>query len=283
MSSIRLIFLIMLSVLLIMNCDTDESVSPVDTTGGTTGTLKILLTDAPGEFDAVNITFSEVSVHFVGETAEDEETDGEDGDGEEKPPAEKAGAEWIIVTDEKKIFNLLDLTDGVTALLGENELETGHYTQIRLVITEAEVVVDGTPYSLTIPSGTFKFVSGFDIVAEEPTELIVDFDAARSIHITGKDEYKIKPTIRIINNAKCGSIIGQVTNFENLPIAYAIAGIDTVNASYVNENNGKFTLGFLPAGTYTVSITDTLDKEYTNPDVSVTIGTKTDLGDITLE
>ena len=159
------------------------------------------------------------------------------------------------------------------------------YTQIRLVIEEADVVIEGTVYPLTIPSGTLKFTSGFDINADEPTEMIVDFDAARSVLITGgvNAEYKMKPTIRIINKQKCGSISGQVTNFENSPIAYAIADEDTLTTTYVNEDNGNFKLGFLPEGTYTVSIVDTSGLSYSAEDVSVAVGSKTDLGDITLE
>ena len=230
----------------------------------------------------MNITFSEVAVHFAGEDSTDVEDGENGGNGEE--PVEKAAGEWIIITSEEQKFNLLELSNGVTAVLGEEELEAGHYTQIRIVITEAEVVIDDTTsYSLTIPSGTLKFVSGFNIVPDESTELIVDFDAARSIHTTGKEEYKLKPTIRIINNVKCGSISGQVTNPENLPVAYAIAESDTVTSSYVNEDNGKFTLGFLGEGIYTVSIADTLGQSYSAPDISVTVGSKTDLGEITLE
>ena len=42
-------------------------------------------------------------------------------------------------------------------------------------------------------------------------------------------------------------------------------------------------LGFLPEGTYTVSIVDTSGLSYSAEDVSVAAGSKTDLGDITLE
>ncbi len=260
MRTVRLLLLVIFSLTLIMSCSEDKSTSP-----SADGTLKILLTDSPGEFEEVNITFSEISVHAGDDTSDTE-------------------GEWIIITDETQNFNLLELSNGVTAILGEMDLEEGHYTQIRLEITGAEIVIGDTVHQLTIPSGTIKFVSGFDISGETPTELIVDFDAARSIHTTGKqEEYKLIPTIRLINKAHCGAIIGQVTNYENLPVAYAIADGDTVNTSYVNENNGKFTLGFLTDKTYEVSVSDTLGQKYSNPDVSVIIGIKTDLGDITLE
>ncbi len=161
----------------------------------------------------------------------------------------------------------LRFVEWATAVLGEEELEAGHYTQIRLVISEADVVVDGATYSLAVPSGTFKFVSGFEIVSDVPTELIVDFDAARSIHITGKGEYKITPTLRLINKVQCGSISGQVTNYDQTPVAFAIAGEDTLTSSYADEENGEFKLGFLPEGTYTVTVVDELERTYTSEDV----------------
>ena len=284
MHPIRLFLLTILSILVMTGCSEDKSTSPADSTG----TLKILLTDAPCKFDQINITFSEISVHSSDDSAEEEQTNGEGADGNSEDQgsiSKKSAGEWIIINNETQTFDLLTLTNGITSILGEKELEAGHYTQIRLQITEAEIAVDGTTYPLTIPSGTVKFVSGFDIVSETSTELIIDFDAARSVHTTGgnKSEYKLIPTIRLINNALCGSISGQVTNYENLPVAYVIAGSDTLNSTYVNENNGKFTLGFLPEGTYEVSVADTLDQKYLNQDVSVIIGIKTDLGNITLE
>ena len=115
-------------------------------------------------------------------------------------------------------------------------------------------------------------------------ELIVDFDAARSIHQTGKNgDYKLKPTIRIIKQTETGSIGGTVINYSNLPVAYAIAGADTITTTPVNSVDGQFTLAFLPDGTYSVAVTDTLGLAFTNPSVSVTAGVKTGLGDITLQ
>ena len=93
----------------------------------------------------------------------------------------------------------------------------------------------------------------------------------------------LKPTIRIIKNIGCGSIAGVVVNFTDAPVAYVIAGADTVSSTVVNRDNGRFTLGFLSAGTYAVSVTDTLNKSYANPSVTVSAGVKTDLGSITLE
>lgn len=248
---------------LILGCSDDNGTSPKSDTG----TLRVLLTDATAAYDAVNVTFSEVSVHLGSETSEADSVSG-----------------WNVISNEVQTFDLLTLSNGATSLLGEKTLDEGHYTQLRLTLTDAEVVVDGTSYELDVPSGVLKFVSGFDIKSETPVELIVDFDAARSIHQTGKKgDYKLKPTIRIIKKVDSGSIGGTVLNYTNLPVAYAIAGADTITSTPINADNGLFTLAFLPVGTYTVAVQDTLGLSFTNPSVSVTANEKTELGDITLQ
>ena len=258
-----LLLIIIITISLIAGCSDDN----VTSSESDMGTLRVLLTDATAAYDAVNVIFSEVSVHF-GDEGYDEDL----------------FSNWIVISDKVQIFDLLTLSNGATSLLGEKTLVEGHYTQLRLNLTDAEVVVDGTPYKLDVPSRYLKFVSGFDIEAETPMELIVDFDAARSIHRTGHNgDYKLKPTIRIIKKNETGSISGTVLNYSNLPIAYAIAGADTITSTLVNSDNGRFTLAFLPVGTYAVALQDTLGLSFTNPSVSVTAGVKNNLGDITLQ
>ena len=243
-------------------CGDDNSTSPADGTG----TLKVLLTDATAAYDAVNVTFSSVMVHADFDSSATDSTTG-----------------WIVVSETPQTIDLLTLSNGVTALLGEKELDEEHYTQIRLVISAAEVVIDSVSHELNIPSDTLKFVSGFDIVDGVTTELAIDFDVERSVHQTGSGQYILKPTVRLIQTALSGSIGGTVTNYTDLPVAYAISGADTVTSTPVDSGTGQFTLAFLPAGTYTVAVSDTLGQAYSNSAVAVTLGVKTSLGDITLQ
>jgi len=274
--------LVVTSCLFLFAACSDDSKSPSEPEY-TLGVLKVLITDAPGDFDAVNVTIAEVSVHFTdGDVmAEDDSTDTE-GD----TVAEKVSAEdgWVVINDQAQEFDLLTLSDGATDLLGDAELEAGYYSQMRLEISASEIVIDGESYPVKIPSGTLKLVHGFDIVAGETTELVVDFDASRSIHEKGnKGDYQLKPTVRLITKKDTGSIRGVVTNAEHAPVAYAIAGADTINASFIDAIDGGFTLAFLPGGTYTVAISDTLGQSYENSAVESNKGNVTDLGDITLD
>lgn len=240
----------------------DNSVS----SDGDTGTLRVLLTDAPAAFDAVNVTFSSVSVHS----------------GDEESGVDSVSG-WITVSNETKTINLLSLSNGLTSVLGEAALDPAHYTQLRLAVTSAEVVIDSVAYQLVIPSDTLKFVCGFDVAAGGSIDLVVDFDAARSVHQTGSGTYKLVPTVRVLQSSGTGSIGGTVTNYTNRPVAYAIASADTLTATQVDPETGRFTLAYLPVGTYSVVVSDTLGLSYTNSAVTVTASAKTSLGSITLQ
>jgi hypothetical protein len=228
------------------------------------GRLEIKLTDAPAEFEAVNITFTEISAHI--------------------------DSQWITVRVDPITVNLLEFSNGRTFELASENVPAGHYTQIRLKITAAEVVVDGQVYPVTVPSGAqtgLKLVGQFIIVAGETLELVLDFDAQRSVVRTGPPHnpfgYILKPTIRVIGKADSGAISGAVSNPQNAPVAYAVAGSDTVATTMVKKDNGKFVLGFLPAGVYAVSIADTLNQSYRNDQVLVAAGAETNLGTVTLQ
>jgi len=242
-----------LFALLTISCSSDVT-SPEQN-----GTLKLNLTDAPSGYDAVNITFSEISAHI--------------------------DSDWISVVGEPITVNLLDYNNGETFLLGSESLPSGKYTQIRLFITEASVTVDGELHSMTVPSDKLKIGPQFTIEDGITYELVIDFDASRSVVVSGpKDDpkYKLKPHIRAVPMAVTGSISGNVTNHENNPIAYAIQGEDTLTSSIVRDD-GTFTLGFLLDGSYRVDVEDDSLQTYSASNVTVNIGENTDLGDIILE
>lgn len=143
------------------------------------GTLKIRLTDAPGDFDAVNITFSEISAHIDGS--------------------------WISIPVEPKTVNLLEWTDGKSIEIGSGEVPAGHYTQIRVSIETAEVVMDGSAIRMTVPSSAqtgLKLITNFTIEAESTHQLTIDFDAERSVVIASPPDepvqYILQPTIRVL-------------------------------------------------------------------------------------
>lgn len=261
MNFLKNISVLGIGILLMTNLGCSENpTSP----GSNSGTLKISLTDSPASYEAVNITFSEISAHI--------------------------NEEWIVVRSEPITVNLLDWNNGKSIEIGRADVPAGHYTQIRLKIDNAEVVVDGQTHPATVPSGAqtgLKFGPEFSITQGSTYELMIDFDAHRSIVTTGPPNspngYKLKPTIRVIPVAITGSISGTITNLQSLPVAYAIVGTDTLTSTAVDTSNGAFMLAYLPGGTYTVAVNDTAGLSFVTNNVEVVIGSDHKLGSITLQ
>ena len=257
--SILMIFVPFILVFIFAGCEKE-------TTGleSGRGRLNVYMTDATASYDSVKITFSQVSAHI--------------------------DSEWVTVTSDPVTVDLLKWTNGAKILIGSADVPAGKYTQIRIIIDDAEIGVDGEDYSLDVPSGAktgLKFGPQFTIEEGSLYEIVCDFDVHRSIVVNGPQKgpkgYKLKPYIRMMSTAVAGSISGIVSNPVDLPIAYAIQGEDTLTSSLVNTTNGYFMLGFLGAGEYTVSILDTNDLKFNQDSVPVIVGENNDLGQVTLE
>lgn len=252
-------FLLLPLLLGMVACSDDDSNGPP-----TTGTLSIHMTDAPADYDAVRITFAEISAHINGE--------------------------WVVVNGNPVTVNLLEWNNGKSIEIGRNELGPGKYTQIRLMVTKAEVVVDGVTHNVTIPSAEqtgLKLNANFDIVAGSTYELILDFDAHQSIVTTGPPSnptgYKLKPVIRVVERALTGSVSGKVSPITDPAVAMAFQTGVEITSTPVDLNTGVFKLAFLPPGTYDIAIEDINGKAWSTYDVTVVAGKDTTLGTVQLQ
>jgi hypothetical protein len=160
-----------------------------------TGKVKVTLQDAPFDAEKVEVTISEVAVHFV--PAGKDTTAGDDAAASKDDDPLKAG--WRAVLSEEKTFDLLKLKDNPTTL-GELALGEGKITQIRLYLSEGKaptITVGGATTEMKVPSGKVKLVAKFDVKPGSETPIKLDFDVESSLKQTG-DKYTLRPTIKLL-------------------------------------------------------------------------------------
>ncbi len=233
----------------------------------TTSRLEVKLTDAPGDYEEVNIDIQSVEIH----TDSGSQTSG-----------------WTTLDVKSGVYNILELTNGLDTLLASADLPSGHISQIRLILgANNSLKVGGETKPLSTPSAQqsgLKLNLDTDLVEGITYTITLDFDAARSIVKKGNGGYILKPVIRALETATSSSIKGIVTPMAAAPAVFAISGADTVATAYTDTTTGKFILRSIPAGTYTVSFDPkTGYKGLQKESVSVTLGSVTDLGTVTIE
>ncbi|RMA66129.1 DUF4382 domain-containing protein [Ulvibacter antarcticus] len=227
----NLIKLSVLTILLLgfVACSDDEN---SNSTEGTSR-MSVKLVDAPGDYDAVFIDVQDVVIKYNGN-----ENDVSIG-------AINAG-----------VYDLLELTAGVSGLLVDDEIPAGSISQIRLILGENNsIVVDGETIPLNTPSAQ---QSGLKIQVNETLEpgifyeFILDFDVEQSIVALGNGGYNLKPVIRASTVAETGSISGNVLPLGVQTLITANNGVNEIS-TYVNPITGAFVLSGVPDGTYTIT------------------------------
>lgn len=255
LKNVRHLLVIGLTACLAAACSTDEKNAKIE----------VWLTDAPGDYQEVNVEIEGVEVHV--------------GDGE-------SASGWRTLDVDGGVFNLLELTNGLDTLLGELELPGGKISQLRLILGDENYIKTGDEYfDLFTPSAQ---QSGLKLQINQVLQegitykILLDFDVARSIVLTGNDKYVLKPVIRTITEAQDGAIKGLVDPKEATPAIYAIIGTDTLGTTFA-DSTGGFLIRGLDAGTYTVSIAPNSSYEgVVKTGVNVTLGEVTNLGTIDL-
>ncbi|RIH65832.1 DUF4382 domain-containing protein [Mariniphaga sediminis] len=262
-----------------------DSEKDVDVENKGKGTVVIKLTDAPFPVDLVaeaNITVDWVKLM----KHENEEGEGNGNGNNEEGDDDGNNAFVTYELEENVTFNLLDLSNGVTATLAEMEVPAGVYHEIRLHIVDAGIVLnDGTEFDLKVPSGDasglkIKVNPALEMNGESFAEVLLDFDVSRSFVLRGNmkhgyDKVKgfiFKPVVRAVANfqVSSGEISGMVTDSAEAVIENAlltlIEGGDTVTSAMTSEN-GTYAMIGIPPGDYSLALNA---DDYENQ-VSVTV------------
>ena len=251
------------ALLFAASCYKDDTTSPRNGKS----LARVLLTDAPFPYDSV----ARVNVYVASiDASSDLDTTG--------------GGQWVRAATPARAFDLLTLQRGATAFLGEAELDARQYRAIRMVIDADKssiVYNNGAAPPVHWPWPGSGAVTMYALI-EEPLDfstaaaaapggaaIVIDFDVGRSFlyDYFGTREFTVLPWLRAVNSAATGTLEGTVTTdsggktrpVENANITVCGSqACDPPNAYVVatgrSDAAGRYTVGFLRAGTYTVRV-----------------------------
>jgi len=229
--------------------------------------LVVRMIDSPGDFQEVNVDIQAIEVNVS-----------ENGN----------GSGWTELSNTNTgVYNLLELTNGLSVVLADVELPAGFISQIRLILGENNTLkMDDQVTDLTTPSSQqsgLKLQLNATLTAGITYEVLLDFDAARSVVRSGNSgKFNLKPVIRAIVEAQDGAIKGIVLPVDATAAVFAIQGADTVASSFADDT-GVFLIRGLPGGNYTVGISPSSDYLETSVEnVQVVLGEITDIGTVSL-
>lgn len=194
-------------------------------------------------------------------------------------------SEVVLTPYRVGVYNILNFRNGLDTLLLRNSIPAGHVQQIRLILGDNNaVVVDGTVHALSTPSAQesgLKLNLHEDFVANGAYDIWLDFDATKSIVVTGNGTYKLKPVIKAYSAQTNGRIQGYVAPLGVFATVYAVNGTDTVTA--IPAPDGYFMFSGLTEGTYTIMVVPAVAPYLTfTTTTSVTFGSVTNMGTLTL-
>ena len=223
----------LMSFIVLSSCDESSLNDPSGERAG----LEIRLIDGPADYEAVLIEVVDVQIKLLDEA-------------------------WQSLDNVKPdTYDLLELTAGVDALLGEATLPAGTLEEVRLILGDGNFLqIDGELVDLDTPSAQ---QSGLKVKIEETLEagedytLVLDFDAGRSIVEAGNSgKFNLKPVVRatleVTDVPEGGAISGTLVPAEEFYLVLTPSVGDPIT-TYANEA-GVFLFSGLDADVYSLEI-----------------------------
>ena len=250
---------LLLAALTAWGCGKDDN-KPGHPGGGTTGNLRVRLTDAPADFDSLVLDIREIAMHRTGDST------------------------WHAFTPGQRIVDLLATRNGNFLDLGTFSLTGGAVDSMRLKLGPGSRVVSGSTQQTIAMDGDTSgtgFPTSLTVTNNTTTDVGLDIEAARSLRADGAGGWIFVPQVRAVPFSGTGSITGTISPGDSLAAIYAFTGADTVASTLTSVTSGDFALTLLSPGTYSVLVYGaTNQRDTTVTGVTVTAGQATNLGTI---
>jgi hypothetical protein len=202
-----------------------------------TGSLSVSVTDAPVLDDV------DVCIHFSGITLHHSDGDLISILFDPSTYVDDTGAciDNVSPPDDpaNNAVNLSSLQGELSvALAGSIDVKAGFYNWIRLDVDESlSYVMDsiGQQHDLSCPScdgeqSGLKLNRGITVPAGGVADFMIDIDLAKSLNKNPSGDYKLRPTLRLVNLVETGKITGTV---ERLLMTNPVIGSETGCSVYV--------------------------------------------------
>ena len=253
--------------------------------------ISVFLTDDPSQYDSVLVDIRYVEVKV--DSSEDHKGDDHFGDGDRDEDNDHRDhdqfGKWDTLAIHPGVYNLMALRNGVNVLLASGNIN-GKIRKIRITLgTNNSVYKAGVRSPLNLYPGSNNYVYAKIHDEDEDVDdnngslnsnVWLDFDLSRSI-IEQNGQFFLKPILRPYSMRHFGGIEGKV-----FPLA-AHAHVSAFNsqdvANTIPEDDGRYELEGLHAGTYTVKFQGSNGyHDTTINNVMVVQGLKIQLPNITL-
>ncbi len=205
------------------------------------GSLRIKLIDAASSYQSVVLTFMRLEIHRKGSAAD---------------------LDWRVVTQQFGRYDVLQLHNGVHAILVDTDVPVGTYDQVRMIFGPCEVNVSGSTQQVAVPSAIANgFILSYEFTVEEGKlfQLTLDVDPGRSVRSPTPGEYVLNPVFRVQATSLSGSIAGSVVGPDGMAalatISTAVQGDSISTENDTTGNNGSFMLADIPEATYAIQVT----------------------------
>lgn len=273
---------IILTLLFFSSCSEDLN------TASDTGRLTVQLTDAPFPYDLIseaNITIFKIEARLQEGSMEEEDTEEQEN-----------GNSFIVLSEEEREVNLIELVNGLTETIVDIDVPVGSYDLIRIYVKGVNVVLtNGTKFDLKVPSGEQTGIKVFIdpsilVSGEVSADLLLDFDVSRSFipkgnskDVTGIIGFNFKPVIKASNLTTAGTLSGLVSAFEDEEsiglegatiTVFETGTLDPIMTA-PTDDNGNYTIMGLTAGSYDVMVELEGYEVQTAEEVTIVAGNKT--------
>lgn len=239
-------------------------------TGAETGSMTLMITDAPGDFLEAIVTIERVEL-----------LRSDEGDGGEGADDQNENGGRIVLLDEAWTGNLLELSNDVADLTDEITIPGGSYSQLRFIISGGCIEVetedgsdvyassgytecgaaDGSLQLTSLPQSGLKvnLPGGFRIDGDHRI-VLVDFDVSESFgHAAGNSgQWVMHPVIRATDVVLSGDLGVSLIVADSVELPGTLTAdsfaIRLDDEPAVPVIDGVASFDFLVPGTYSVNI-----------------------------